>query len=164
LDISSGDYVSGFDFTPDGARLAVCSQGVFVPANVSIWELESGRGIGTLRGLSGQISKICFSADGHKIAALSHNWEIGVWSLADGSLLRIMEVPKGEWADNAALALSPNGKRLAFSSLQTAKVWDLESGAELASWNLPQGFVDVIGFPDQSRPLLFRVETLDGNV
>jgi WD40 repeat protein len=144
--------------------LAVASQGVFAPANVSVWELEFGRGIQTLRGLSGQVSKICLSADRREVAALSHNWEIGVWDLASGQLLKIIEAPKGEWADNAALALSPDGERLAFSSLQTAKVWDLRSGAELASWNLPPGFVDVISFSTRGDPLLFRGETLDGKL
>ena len=139
-------------------------QGVFAPANVSIWELEFGRGARTLRGLSGQVSKICFSADGSEIAALSHNWEVGVWRLATGELVRILEVPKGAWADNAALALSPDGERLAFSALQTARVWNLQSGTELASWNLPPGFVDVLGFPDRRNALLFRVETLDGKL
>lgn len=162
LDVPSGDYITGLDFAPDGMRLAVSSQGTTYPANVSIWQLEFGRGIKTLRGLSGEVSKICFSADGRKFAALSHNWEVGVWDLAEGHLLRILEVPRGEYADNAALAFSPDGKRLAFSAWKAARMWEVQSGVELAAWELPPGLVETLGFPDENHLLLFRMETLDG--
>jgi eukaryotic-like serine/threonine-protein kinase len=161
LDLPTGDYITGLNFSPDGKRLAVASEGITYPANVSIWELEFARGIQTLRGLSGQISKICFSEDGSRFAALSHNWEIGVWDLAGGKLLRIFETPKGEFADNAALTLDPNGSRLAMAAQSAATLWDVQTGSNLASWELPPGLVNVMGFPGPEHLLLFRVETLD---
>ncbi len=164
LDIPTGDYITGLDFSPDGSRLAVSSEGIFAPRNVSVWSLDYGRGIQSLRGLSGQISKVCFSADGLRIAALSHKWEVGVWDVASGRLLRVIEAPPGQWADNAAIMLDSNGGRLAFSAWKKARLWNVESGNELNVWDLPEGIVDVLAFPDKNRLLLFRVETLDGKV
>lgn len=160
LDVGTGDYITGLCFSPDGMRLAVSTSGANYPARVSIWRLEFGRGIETLRGLSGEISKICFSADGRTLAALAHNWEVGVWDLAAGHLMRVFDVPRGEFADNAALALSPDGKRLAFSGSTSAKIYDIQSGSRLAACALPPGLVDVLGFPDDEHLMLFRMETL----
>ena len=35
------------------------------------------------------------SADGRRIAALSHDWRIGVWDLDDGRLLGVLKGPRG---------------------------------------------------------------------
>jgi WD40 repeat protein len=96
------------------------------------------------------------------VAALSHDWEAGVWDLITGRLLRVFEAPPGVLADNAALAFSPQGERLAFSASRKAKMWNIESGVELNSWGLWPGGVDVLSFPDDDHLLLLRMETLDG--
>jgi len=158
----SGELITGVDFAPDGKHLAISSQGGNKhPLHVSVWELEYGRGIQTLRGLSGQIAKICISADGKRFAAFSHNWEAGVWDLATGRLLRIFETPKGESADNAALALDGNGTRVAVAAQSATTVWNVQTGSELANWDLPPGLVNMMGFRDAEHLLLFRVETED---
>jgi eukaryotic-like serine/threonine-protein kinase len=161
LDVSTGDYISGLDFAADGTRLAVSTLGHTYPPNVSVWKLEFGRGIQTFRGLAAQVSRVCFSADGSRLAALSDDWEVGVWDLNSGQLLRIIEAPRGEFADNAPLAFSPDGRHIAFSTLVSAKLWDIQTGAELRSWDLPPGLVDVLAFPDRDHLLLFREETKD---
>ncbi len=161
LDIQTGDYFAGLDFSPDGSLLAIASQGDYPTPNVSICELEFGRGVQTLRGLSAQISRICFSADGRRFAAFSHNWEVGVWDLATGKLLRVFETPKGEFADNGGLTLNADGTRLAMAAQSAAKLWDVQTGTNLASWELPPGLVNLLGFPDDNHLLLFRMETLD---
>lgn len=165
LTLNTGDFITGLDFSPDGLRLAVSSQGQpGYPANVSIWELEFDRGIQTLRGLSGQISKIAFSSDGRWLAALSHNWEIGLWDLPNHRLLRVFETPKGDFADNAALAFSTDGQRLAFSASKSARIWDVTSGSLMNVWPLPPGLVDRFGVFDDEHLLLFRVETADATL
>ncbi len=166
LDINvggSGEYLTGLDFAPDGKRLAISMQeGNRHPGHVLVFKLEFGRGIQTLRGLSSQISKVCFSADGQQVAALSHDWNIGIWSLATGQLRRVFEVPVGETADNAALAFDPSGQRLAFAASKTAKIWHIGSGAVLRSWPLPPGLADGLAFLDDDHLLLGRLETSDG--
>lgn len=138
LDIYTGDFITGLDFAPDGSRLAISNEDGFAPKNVSIWNLDYGRGIQSLRGLSGPVSKVCFSADGRRIAALSHKWEVGVWEVWTGQLLRVFEAPRGEYADNAAMTFDSTGKHLAFSAGEKAKLWNIGSGSELRSWDFPK--------------------------
>src|SRR5262249_37298495 len=76
-------------------------------------------------------------------------------------LSRVFEVPPGLSADNAGLAFSPEGDRLAFAAGTTARLWDSSSGTELESWSLPTGIVDLLGFARRDHLLLFRVENCE---
>lgn len=167
LESQWGDYITDLAFSPDGACLAMSAENKNppYPAGLAVWRLEFGRGIQTLRGLSGEVSKVCLSPDGRRCAALSHRWEVGVWDVADGRLLRIFETPVGQFADNASLAWSPDGEHLAFASWQAARLWDIASGQTLRRWDehqLSPGLCDTLAFPDQEHLFLFRVETRDG--
>lgn len=164
LELESGDYINDLQFSPAGEQLATASAEPFGSPQVRVWDLERERGIHALRGLSGQISKVCLSEDATLLAALAHNWQVGVWELPSGRLRAVFDAPKGEWADNAALALSRDGRRLAFSAGREAKLWDLTSGNVLGAWSLPPGLVDNLGFHPSGRLLLSRVETRDGKL
>src|SRR5205823_5697656 len=121
LSLVTGDFVTGLDFSADGGRLAVGSQRVFVPPLVVVWQLENGRGIRTLRGLSSQVSKLCYSRDGRFLAALAQDWQVAIWDTATGQLQHLLDVPKGFTADNAALAFDSEGRRFAFCAGQEAR-------------------------------------------
>ena len=153
LDIVSSDPVTDLDFSPDGNRLAVSIRKGWYPVNVSVWQLENGRGVQTLHGHSAQVSKVCFSPDGGRVAALSHNWQVGVWNLNSGQLARLIAVPAGLTADNAALAFSPDGRRFAFCAGTNAALWDLDSGEQITAWMLPAGNVDLLSFQGDSGTL-----------
>src|SRR5207237_767448 len=43
-----------------------------------------------------------------------------------------------------------------------AKMWEIASGRELASWNLPPGLTDRLAFRSADELVLFRMETADG--
>ena len=161
LDLNLGDYITGIAFSPDGRQLAVSTA---LPENgraTYVWNLEYGRGIQTLRGLAAQISKTAFSPDGRLVAALAHDWLIGIWNVETGHLLHLLETPKGLFADNGAIAFSPDGRRLAFSTGSEARMWDLDSGNVLKRWKLPPGLVDVLAFDSQWQLFSFRMETAD---
>jgi WD40 repeat protein len=161
--VAAGDYVAALAFSPDGRRLAVSSQAdARIGEGVAVWDLDPGRGTQTLRGLAGRVSRVCLSADGRLLAALAHDWQVAVWDLADGRLLRVLDTPRGFVADNAALAFDPAGRQLAFCTGRQAVLWDIATGAELRRWDLPPGLVDVLAFPAADRLLLFRTETRDG--
>ena len=151
----------GLAFSPDGRRLAVGGE---AGAPVAVFELTAGRGVTHLRGLACPISKTCFSRDGRYLAALAHNWELGLWDLHSGFLLHVWEVPRGLFADNAALAFSPDGQQLAFSAGREAVAWDVASGRQLRRWELYEGFVDQLAYAGPDRLLSLRVETQDGRL
>ena len=66
----AANLVESLAFSRDGTRLAAGWSSGNEPTRV--WELEAGRGLRSLRGLAGEISKVTFSADGKYLAALSH--------------------------------------------------------------------------------------------
>src|SRR5262249_1329096 len=98
------------------------------------------------------------------LAALSHDWRVAVWDLAMGRLRYVFAVPRGLFADNAALAFSPDGRLFAFSAGNEAKLWDLASGRELRSWPLAPGLVAHLASHPAGKLLLFRVETRGDSV
>jgi WD40 repeat protein len=164
LDVGGLDFVTGMTFSPDGRRLAaVNAQSPFAPVRAAVWELEPGRGLYRLRGLVGQVAQVRFAPDGRLLAALSHDWQVAAWDTQAGRLLHVLDAPKGDTADNAALAISPDGSRLACATGQEARLWEIGSGRQLCSWPLPPGYADAMTFdPSGQKLLLFRVEPATG--
>jgi WD40 repeat protein len=159
LTLKFSDFVRGIAFAPDGARLAVCTEDRWVAGGVGVWDLEPGRGIQNLRGPSAPVGLVSFSDDGKLLAALSHDWQVGIWSLDTGRLRWLLDVPRGLSADNAALAFSPDGARFFYCSGTSARLWDLPGGRLAGAWNLPTGIVDRARFLGPEHIRLFRVES-----
>jgi WD40 repeat protein len=163
LTFRTDNRASGLAYSPDGRSLAV---GSLEPApSVYIWELDVGRGLLPLQGLTGEVAQVVFSPKGDRLAALSVNWELGIWDVATGNLLHLLEVSPGFFADNAALAFSADSRKFAFSSGREASLWDVESGRLVRSWTgLPPGLCDNLAFGRDRRLLLIRAETIDGKM
>ncbi|GEM_PF-1607317 len=163
LEIPGPDFNTALAFTPDGSRLALANdQAPFSGLTVQVWRLENGRGLKSLYGMTGQISFVEFSKDGSRLAALSLNWEIGVWNTKTGQMLHLFQTPPGLWADNAAIAISDDNKQLAFTTAETAVLWDLDTGKS-TTWPLSPGKVDHLAFHSGlGKFLSIREETLDG--
>src|SRR5207237_1120719 len=71
---------------------------------------------------------------------------------------------RGVLADNAAIALSPDGHRLAFIAAHEARMWDVQSGRDLKKWILPDGMADVLAFDASGERLIScRLETIDSS-
>ena len=153
----SNGFVTGVDFSPDGKRLAVSTRPGWGKANVTVWDLENGRGVRTLPGLSNQVTKLLYSPDGKFLAALSQDWWIAVWDLRSGQLRRLFRNPRGLFADNAALAFNADGSRLAFTTKDVGRLWDFTAGTE-RRWKLGEGLVDRLVYPSADKLLSFRVE------
>lgn len=171
LDLTGIDFATGLTFSSDGRRLATASVSAFSPGETCVWDVEQGRGIRTLRGLKSQVAKVIFSEDNRRLAALSHDWRVGVWQRGSGALEFVLDAPRGNDADNAAIALSPDGRRLGVVAGTRADLWDIPArpahagppaqARRLASWPLPEGLNDLLGFDAEGRLVSFRMETVD---
>ncbi len=162
LNLDAGDFITGLVFSSDGKMLACSTKTGFGPARVSVWDLKLDRGIQVLHGLDSPVSKVCFSAEGDRLAALAQNWQVAIWNVATGHLQCVLDVPPGLVADNAALTFSPDGCRFAVAAGQEAKLWDLQTGKTLGTWKLPPGLCDTLAFHPSGRLLLVRAETEGG--
>jgi eukaryotic-like serine/threonine-protein kinase len=162
LRLGARNWMESLAFSPNGKMLAVGSRSVFgYPGGVDVWALEEARGQEALRGLASPVRQVCVSSSGRCIAALSQDWHLAIWDLETHRLLHVFETPKGVFAGTAGLALNAEGTRLAFATNTLAKLWDVKSGAEIKSWDLPPGFLDRIAFTQQERLVLVRQESVD---
>src|SRR5439155_27100852 len=113
---------------------------------VVIRELQHGRGIRMFRGLVAPAARVQISSKGKYLAALADDWQVAVWDLQSGRLVHLWDGPRGWTADNAALAFSGDETRLAISTYQEVRVWDLATGKTSKTWPLHPGFQDALAF------------------
>jgi WD40 repeat protein len=142
-------------FAPDGRRFFV---GAKAPARAALWDLEPDRGIQTLRGLTTEAARVCFSPDGRLLAALAPDGFVALWDLRRGFLRWRQPAPPGSTAGDSALAFRGDGRRLACAAREGAKLWDVETGRERGSWPLPRGIKNALAFHASGALLLFRGE------
>jgi hypothetical protein len=125
---------------------------------LTLWVIEEGRGIRTMRGLIAPIAKVIFSKDGRRVAALSQGWRAATWDVVADRVLAVVEGPPGFSADNAGMAISPDDRRLALAAGREAQVWDLDTRRRLRTRSLPAGLCDALAWDDAGRLLLARSE------
>jgi serine/threonine protein kinase/WD40 repeat protein len=150
--------MEAFAFAPDGGEFVQAAGEGFIEPQVLRQSFDRNRGVLQLHGLRTPCARIALSMDGRVIAALSRDWRIGVWDVASGRLLRLVDLPEGPFADNAALALDDAGTRLAGASGTSACLWDVSSGRRLQHWSLPPGFSNELAFTAAGGLTLVRSE------
>jgi WD40 repeat protein len=119
-------------FSPDGAKVAALTA-----EEVTIWAVNTGKKIVTLKKMSGWPAAIAFSPDSRALAVASMNGrmpggksELSVWDVSSGKLLNKLS---GRNDSIACLQFVAQGRALLIGSLEygpdgakgTVKVWDL---------------------------------------
>src|ERR1043166_2785402 len=133
-------------FDREGRRLICGSEPGAGTADICLWELEFGRGITPLRGLRAAARKVWFSPDSRRLAALSDEWQLGIWDTSSHGLVALFETPIGDSADIAGGAFDASGKRFAFATGQEACLFDLTTSATIQRWRLEEGSCDQVQF------------------
>jgi hypothetical protein len=86
--------------------------------------------------------------------------------LKTGRLRAVHRVTPGEYADNAGLAFSSDGRQLAFAvagrDAGEARLWDVVGGGERGRWKLPPGLQNKLAFDGPGRLWHFQVELDSG--
>lgn len=147
----TGFRLRGPAFSPDGKHFTVNDGN---DANVMIYEAATGKLLHTLSN-GGMLNRCVFSADGKLLLAPSIT-EISVWEVVSGKKVCGFDFKCGPDSAEAAVAFSPDGKRIAFSDDRLLRVGDIATGkllfAEEGSHLLPSAFV----FSQDAKTLTIR--------
>ena len=132
-------WSSSVAFHPDGTRLAVASGELENSNRVSILEIGTGKRLGFIDGDVGGVLSVEFSPDGKRIAtACGHmdtsavETEPSIALIRDAVTLEVLQRLEGHTEPLTSVAFSPDGTKLATSSLDlTVRVWDAASAKEI---------------------------------
>jgi len=135
--LSLGHHPAGF--SADGRAVAATGS-----TGVAFYDLAIG---GPLRELAGHgygIDKVAWSRDGRRLASQENGNAVRVWAAEDGRVVDAFPVEASQFDHtNAALALSDDGRYVAFASADERSVVLVRDTAERRTsgpWPLPRGF------------------------
>ena len=142
-------FVSSVDFSPDGQTLASASQ----DGTVRLWNMATGKLMRVLAGFQDDIQTIHFSKDGGMLEVQVANFPLQTIDLRTGTLKSVaaptvtpdpFETQRyqqgyvaGHTYGSGQVLYSPDGRLLALA-YNNVLVWDIASGALLASLGDPQ--------------------------
>lgn len=138
---------------------------------VQLWDVATGREIGTIRGHGRSVTKVAFSRDSKLLATAASDNTIRIWDVATRSELRTLT---GHTSGIESIDFTPDGRLLASGADDGSTfLWDLQSGEHLLTlislddggeWMVvtPQGLFD--GTPVSWNQILWRYNQETFNV
>ena len=127
-----------FAFSPDGGRIATVCRKSATQRDVIVYDTGEGRRLCTVTlrprqsitdsantGLAADDSIVVFAPDGLRLITSSHENDLTVWSVADGTSLASL---KGHSGVVSAVAISPDGRQIVSgASNGHVRVWNSET-------------------------------------
>src|SRR5882672_6180584 len=110
-------------FSPDGKILAAGGY----DRMVKLWDVTSGKQIGTLQGHGAVVFSIAFSPDGKTLASASADGTVKLWNVGEKQETSTL---KSDVASVLSVRFSPDGKTLA------AGVYKEDGQSEVRIWNI----------------------------
>lgn len=180
-DVDSGEAIQTFEerseavlgatFSPDGTRVL---SGGGASGTLHLWDTDSGDLVRRFDDNDEAIFSVAFSPNGkYVLSGSGQSGTLKLWETATGACVRTFD--EGDWDSTYvfSVAFSPNGQyALSGSDDMTARLWDVESGNLLRTFEGHSGLVIAVAFsPDGQYVLsgssdmtvqLWKVE--DGNL
>jgi WD40 repeat protein len=111
-------------FSPDSKRIASACR----DNSVKVWDATTGQEIVTFMGHLGEVWAVAFCPDGKRVASVGRDAMVRVWDASNARELYVFDHEiKDFYSGHPCLAFSPDGKRLATSTMggNTVKVWNV---------------------------------------
>jgi WD40 repeat protein/serine/threonine protein kinase len=138
------------DQSPDGRLLAVP-----LDEDVVLFDVAAGTYLRSLRGPGGRVFHLAFSHDSHLLATTTRHdaggGAVQVWDLRADR--RLWSNPQGRPTAPGAAAFSGEGNRLFTAENGVLHVWDVHSGREVQTREMPPGAADSMCFHPDGRHL-----------
>ena len=118
------EWVTGFQFSPNGQTLAVrtCDE-------IYFWDVNTGELEKTITGYSEVVGKVAYSPDGRTLASLDNS--VRIWDLDTQKLIKTISTKtlsvKGEIR---AIAYSPDGETLTCGTMDKTVLWNVSEWKE----------------------------------
>ncbi|MBX3175971.1 MAG: serine/threonine protein kinase [Candidatus Hydrogenedentes bacterium] len=122
------DVVDAIAYSPDGRLLATGNR----DGSAWVWDTERGHVLHRFDPALGWAHGAAFSPDGKTLATSYNQFAVLLWDLETGAMIRRFE---GLLDRAHKVAFSPDGRRIASGDLQTARIWNVETGAPVLSLN-----------------------------
>jgi WD40 repeat protein len=130
----SDKRLSAAVFSPDGKVVATVAGKL-----VHLWDVATGKPLGTLRGHDNWVNDVAFSPDGTLIATASGDATARVWETATRAELLALRGSRG--AVNT-VQFSPDGRSVVTASVDgTARTWNIATGVWLHGFHVHKGWV-----------------------
>jgi len=148
--VSNMSFFYPMAVTPDGRRALSASEDAgadrtsdFLNQTLRLWDFESGKTIHTLEGHTNSVWAVAVTADGRRAVSASWDETLRLWDLESGQNIRtlvdhtiwvshVVETLEGPVLD---VAVTADGRRaLSGSDDNTLRLWDFESGKEIAAF------------------------------
>ena len=121
MSVGEGDVLRSVAFTPDNTVFA-SSVGDSLTGNtedfvIRLWDVVSGKSLGTLEGHTGIVWSVAFSPEGEMLASVSSDGTAKIWDWRNGTLLKSLEFPN----QVVTVGFSPDGQSLAVGGVDEAQ-------------------------------------------
>jgi WD40 repeat protein len=119
-------WVHSLAFAPDGKTLAVAAGSLLSHSklfDLQLWDVATGKVRADLKGHTGVVGSVAFSADSSRVASASFDETARLWDAGTGKEIAVL---KGHDRGVLAVAFAPDGRSVATGSQdRTVCLWDV---------------------------------------